>query len=137
MRPIAALAANLAAGRTTSRALVESALDKIASPSGEGDRVFLKTYAASARAAAQAIDRACSFGLAPSAYAGIPVSVKDLFDVAGDVTLGGSKVLADAAPAAADAPAVARLRAAGLVIVGRTNMTEFAYSGPTFRASIS
>jgi aspartyl-tRNA(Asn)/glutamyl-tRNA(Gln) amidotransferase subunit A len=129
MRPIAALAANLAAGRTTSRALVESALDKIASPSGEGSRVFLKTYAASARATAEVIDRARSLGLAPSAYAGIPVSVKDLFDVVGDVTLGGSKVLADAAPAAADAPAVARLRAAGLVIVGRTNMTEFAYSG--------
>ena len=62
-----------------------------------------------------------------SAVDGLPVSVKDLFDVAGDVTRAGSKLLAGAAPAAADAPAVARLRAAGAVIVGRTNMVEFAF----------
>ena len=60
--------------------------------------------------------------------AGIPVSVKDLFDVAGDVTAAGSTVLADAAPAADDCPAVARLRAAGAVLAGRTNMVEFAFS---------
>ncbi|MDB5929623.1 MAG: Amidase [Polaromonas sp.] len=60
---------------------------------------------------------------------GIPVSVKDLFDVAGQVTTAGSTVLASAAPARADAPAVARLRAAGAVLVGRTNMVEFAFSG--------
>jgi aspartyl-tRNA(Asn)/glutamyl-tRNA(Gln) amidotransferase subunit A len=61
--------------------------------------------------------------------AGLPVSVKDLFDVQGEVTAAGSTVLAGAPPAAADAPAVARLRAAGGAIVGRTNMTEFAFSG--------
>jgi aspartyl-tRNA(Asn)/glutamyl-tRNA(Gln) amidotransferase subunit A len=61
--------------------------------------------------------------------AGIPVSIKDLFDVAGDVTSAGSTVLAGAAPAAEDCPAVARLRAAGAVLAGRTNMSEFAFSG--------
>lgn len=61
--------------------------------------------------------------------AGLPVSVKDLFDVAGQVTAAGSVALADAPVASADAPAVARLRAAGACLVGRTNMTEFAFSG--------
>jgi aspartyl-tRNA(Asn)/glutamyl-tRNA(Gln) amidotransferase subunit A len=61
--------------------------------------------------------------------AGIPVSVKDLFDVAGQTTAAGSTVLAGAAPAAEDCPAVARLRAAGATFVGRTNMVEFAFSG--------
>lgn len=61
--------------------------------------------------------------------AGMQVSVKDLFDVAGQMTKAGSKVLTNAAPAASDCPAVARLRAAGAVIAGRTNMVEFAFSG--------
>jgi len=61
--------------------------------------------------------------------AGLAVSVKDLFDVAGQVTAAGSRVLADAPPAVRDSPAVARLRAAGAAILGRTNMTEFAFSG--------
>ena len=63
------------------------------------------------------------------ALAGIPVSVKDLFDVAGQVTKAGSKVLENAPAATADCPAVARLRAAGAVLTGRTNMVEFAFSG--------
>jgi Asp-tRNA(Asn)/Glu-tRNA(Gln) amidotransferase A subunit family amidase len=61
--------------------------------------------------------------------AGLPVSIKDLFDVAGQATPAGSTVLADAPPATRDSAAVARLRAAGASIVGRTNMTEFAFSG--------
>ena len=61
--------------------------------------------------------------------AGIPVSIKDLFDVAGQTTAAGSTILSGAPPAPADCPAVARLRAAGAVIVGRTNMVEFAFSG--------
>jgi len=68
-------------------------------------------------------------GIVPSPLAGLPISLKDLFDVAGETTSAGSAVLRDAPPAKADAPAVARLRAAGAVIVGRTNLTEFAYSG--------
>ena len=61
--------------------------------------------------------------------AGLAVSVKDLFDIAGQPTPAGSTVLADAPPAAADSPAVARLRAAGAALIGRSNMVEFAFSG--------
>src|SRR5437868_13910162 len=66
---------------------------------------------------------------APSPYAGIPVSIKDLFDIKGQVTRAGSRALEDSAPADKDAPVVARLRRAGFIVIGRTNMTEFAYSG--------
>ena len=121
------LSRDLAAGRTTSRALVEQALLRIADPAGEGARAFIKVYADAARADADHADRLRKAGVVRSAVDGLPVSVKDLFDVGGDVTRAGSKVLADAAPAAADAPAVAALRAAGAVIVGRTNMVEFAF----------
>lgn len=123
------LAAMLQSGETTSRALVDGCLERAGDAAGEGGRVFLRLLADQARVAADAADRARALGLAPSPYAGIPVSAKDLFDLAGQPTPAGSLVLADAAPARRDAPAVARLRAAGLIVIGRTNMTEFAYSG--------
>jgi len=126
---LAQLAADLTAGRTTSRALVEGALSRIADPAGEGSRVFVKVYADAARVAADAQDRLRGAGYVASPLAGIPVSIKDLFDVAGEVTLAGSRALDDTPPAAADAPIVTRLKAAGAVIIGRTNMTEFAFSG--------
>ena len=126
---LAQLAADLAAGRKTSRALVEEALTRIADPAGEGKRVFVKIYAETARAAADAQDQLRTVGYVASPLAGIPVSIKDLFDVAGEVTLAGSKALDDTPPAKADAPIVARLKAAGAVVIGRTNMTEFAFSG--------
>ncbi len=71
----------------------------------------------------------CARAVPARAFAGIPVSIKDLFDIAGEVTTAGSLVLRGAAPASSDAPAVARLRAAGFIPIGRTNMTEFAFSG--------
>ncbi len=126
---LAKLSADLAAGRTTSRALVEAALARIADPAGEGKRAFRKVYDREARAAADAQDKLRMAGYVLSPIAGLPVSIKDLFDVAGEPTLAGSKALDDAPPATADAPIVARLRAAGAVLVGRTNMTEFAFSG--------
>ncbi len=126
---VAALAAALAAGRTSSRELVEAALARIADPAGEGKRCFLKVYAEDARAAADAQDRLRQAGYVTSPLAGLPVSIKDLFDVAGERTLAGSKALDDAPPAQCDAPVVARLRAAGAILIGRTNMTEFAFSG--------
>lgn len=127
--PLAQLAADLAAGRTTSRALVDTALDRIADPSGQGAVVFTEVDADNARAAADAHDRLRAAGTVLSPLAGIPMSVKDLFDVAGQVTRAGSRVL-DGAPAAqTDAVAVARLKRAGAVLVGRTNMSEFAFSG--------
>ncbi|WJF90972.1 amidase [Paraburkholderia bonniea] len=127
--PLAQLAADLAAGRTTSRALVEAALERISAPSGQGATVFIQSDAAQARAAADAQDQLRAAGTVLSPLAGIPVSVKDLFDVAGEVTRAGSTVLAQNPPATADAQVVARLRRAGAVFVGRTNMSEFAFSG--------
>ncbi len=129
MWTVAGLGVALAAGKTTSRALVEQALARIADPAGEGARAFVRTYAETALSEADHSDRLRRAGIVRSPVEGIPVSVKDLYDVAGDVTRAGSKVLDDAPPAAADAPAVARLRAAGAVIVGRTNMVEFAFGG--------
>src|SRR5712692_7373505 len=126
---VLSLAADLAAGRTSSRELVEMALARIADPAGEGARTFIKAYADSARAAADAQDRLRQAGYVASPLAGLPVSIKDLFDVAGERTLAASKALDDSPPAAQDAPVVARLRAAGAVLIGRTNMTEFAFSG--------
>ncbi|MGE0038785.1 MAG: amidase [Xanthobacteraceae bacterium] len=112
-----------------SRDLVEECLARIDDPSGEGSRVFLKVHAEPARVAADYYDRLRAHGQAPLPFAGVPVSIKDLFDIAGDVTTAGSTVLRDASPAAQDALSVARLRAAGFIPVGRTNMTEFAFSG--------
>ena len=129
MQTIISQSGALSAGRTTSRALVEACLARIADPAGEGGRVFIKVFADSARAAADAADLLRQAGRAPSPYAGIPISLKDLFDVAGEPTPAGSRFLAEAAPAAAHAPVVARLLGAGFIPVGRTNMTEFAFSG--------
>jgi len=126
---LAALARDLAAGRTTSRDLVEECLARIADKDGEGARAFTAVDADGARKAAGAMDQMRAAGALLSPYAGIPVSIKDLFDIAGQVTCAGSVVLKDTPPASADAIAVARLRRAGFVVIGRTNMTEFAYSG--------
>src|SRR5262245_48499957 len=128
MRTLAQLAADLGSGGS-SRGLVEQCLARIGDRTGEGERVFLKIHGADALAAADFYDRLRARGAAPSPLAGIPVSIKDLFDVAGDVTTAGSRALKDAEPAARDAPSVARLRAAGFIPIGRTNMTEFAFSG--------
>ena len=129
---IQSLAADLATGRTTSRKLTEEALARIDDPKGEGKRAFIKIWHAQALAAADASDLQRKAGLVASPLAGLPVSIKNLCDVAGETTLAGSKALDDAPPAKADAPVVARLRAAGAVIVGSTNMSEFAFSGVGF-----
>jgi aspartyl-tRNA(Asn)/glutamyl-tRNA(Gln) amidotransferase subunit A len=122
-------AADLAAGRVSSRKLTEAALARIEDPKGEGKRAFVKVWQEAALAAADASDALRLAGMVPSPLAGLPVSVKNLCDVRGETTLAGSKALDDAAPAKEDAPVVARLRAAGAVIVGSTNMSEFAFSG--------
>jgi aspartyl-tRNA(Asn)/glutamyl-tRNA(Gln) amidotransferase subunit A len=129
MKTLQELAAALDAGTTSASELVDHCLARIADPHGEGRRAFLRVNDDAARAAAAAIDALRRAGLAPSPYAGIPISVKDLFDLAGEPTPAGSIVLADAPPAAETAPSVARLIAAGLIPLGRTNMTEFAFSG--------
>src|SRR4051812_7322464 len=129
MPTLASLAADLDAGRTTARALVDACLARITDPQGEGARAFIHVDAEAAIEAAEAMDRLRELRAAPSPFAGIPISIKDLFDIKGQVTRAGSRALDDSPPASADAPVVARLRRAGFVVIGRTNMTEFAYSG--------
>jgi aspartyl-tRNA(Asn)/glutamyl-tRNA(Gln) amidotransferase subunit A len=126
---LAALADDLASGHTSARKLVEECLARIADPAGEGQRTFIHVDRDAALEAADAMDRLRKARAAPSRFAGIPVSIKDLFDIKGQVTRAGSRALEDSAPAASDAPVVARLRRAGFIVIGRTNMTEFAYSG--------
>src|SRR6202045_3407342 len=126
---LASLADDLESGRTSARKLVDECLARIADPSGEGARTFIHVDAEAVIEAAEAMDRLREVKAAPSRYAGIPVSIKDLFDIKGQVTRAGSRALEDSAPAEADAPVVARLRRAGFVVIGRTNITEFAYSG--------
>lgn len=109
------------------RAAVEGCLSRIKDPAGVGALTYVRLFEEQARAAAEAYDRLAASGVPLPPLAGVPVSVKDLFDVAGSITTAGSRVLRDAEPARADAPVVARLRAAGAIIVGTTNMTEFAF----------
>ena len=126
---LASLADDLDGGRSSARKLVDASLAAIADKSGEGARAFIQVDAEAAIEAAEAMDRLREVKAAPSPFAGIPISIKDLFDIKGQVTRAGSRALEDSPPAEADAPAVARLRRAGFVVIGRTNMTEFAYSG--------
>jgi aspartyl-tRNA(Asn)/glutamyl-tRNA(Gln) amidotransferase subunit A len=125
---LAELSAQLARGAVSARTLVEEALARIEDPQGEGGRVFVSVDAAAARAQADEADRRRASGSAEP-LAGIPLAIKDLFDVRGEATRAGSRVLEHEAAAVRDAPVVARLREAGFVFIGRTNMTEFAYSG--------
>ena len=129
MQPLRTIAAALEAGTTTSRALTEAALARIEDPDGEGPRTFIRVFREGALAAADASDSLRAAGVVPSPLAGIPVSIKDLCDVAGLTTHAGSVVQRNAPPAGRDATVVARLRAAGAVIMGTTNMTEFAVGG--------
>ncbi len=132
MHPIVTLshcASALREGTTSSSELVEQALERIASPQGEGARAFTRVHAEAARRSAVISDTLLAAGQARSGIEGLPVSVKDLFDVAGDTTQAGSVALQGHPAATEDAVAVQRLKAAGAVIVGRTNMTEFAFSG--------
>ena len=113
----------------TSLQRTENALAAIAAAGEEGRRIFTRVYAEAALAAARAADARAASGTPLGPLDGCVVSVKDLFDVAGEPTTAGSAVLRSAAPATQDAAIVQRLRAAGAVIVGKTNMTEFAFSG--------
>jgi aspartyl-tRNA(Asn)/glutamyl-tRNA(Gln) amidotransferase subunit A len=114
----------------TSRERTELALARIADPNGEGARSCLTIYAVAARTAADAADARAKSGKLLGPLDGAVITIKDLFDVTGEVTRAGSAMLAKRGkPAVADAPAIKRLRDAGAVIVAKTNMTEFAFSG--------
>lgn len=110
----------LRAGQTDARTEMERAIAAAASPAC--DHAFTRTMFETARTEAEQARPG-------QPLAGLAFSAKDLFDVQGQPTPAGSRVLGHAPPATADAVAVARLRAAGGALVGRTNMTEFAFSG--------
>jgi aspartyl-tRNA(Asn)/glutamyl-tRNA(Gln) amidotransferase subunit A len=126
---IGAVVDDLISGRHRAVDQVDRALERIADPTGQGKTTMLTVHEAGARAAAVAADARRAAGVDAGPLGGVPISIKDLFDVAGEPTTAGSVVLADAPPAAQDAEVVRRLRGAGAAIVGRTNMVEFAYSG--------
>ena len=115
--------------RRPARDRLERALERILETEGEGARTFLTLYSGAALRAADAADRRNRDGAVLGPLDGTIVSIKDLFDVAGEPTRAGSKALADAPPAASDAPVVKRLRDAGAIIIGKTNMSEFAFTG--------
>lgn len=111
----------LLAGQTSPVAEMERCIAVAESPLCKN--VFLKTQFDAARHVAVAAD------VRQKPLAGLAISVKDLFDIQGQVTTAGSLALADRPPAVQDCTAVARLKAAGAAVIGRTNMTEFAFSG--------
>jgi aspartyl-tRNA(Asn)/glutamyl-tRNA(Gln) amidotransferase subunit A len=120
---------SLASGETTARALVEQSLARIADPAGEGSRAFLTVYGDQALAQADLMDAARKKNLPLPPFAGIPLAIKDLYDVKGETTRCASHVRDGEAAAAEDAETVAHMRRAGFIVVGKNNMSEFAYSG--------
>ncbi len=114
---------------TSVRDALEASLARIDDPKSDGRVTFTKVYAERARAEADAADARAKAGVRLSPLDGWVISIKDLFDVAGEVTTAGSTILRSQPPASVDAPTIARLRQAGCVIVGKTNMSEFAFSG--------
>ena len=111
------------------RDLVDACLANIRNPDGEGSLAFTRVYDEAARERAGVLDQTQARDDEKLPLAGMPISIKDLFDIAGEPTLAGSRVLKDAPPAAEDAEIVQRLKNAGGIIIGKTNMTEFAFSG--------
>lgn len=116
--------------KTSARDRLTQALARIDDPAGQGRFACLNVYRDSAHREAAAADARAAAGQSLGPLDGAIVSIKDLFDVAGEVTRAGSRILEEEGePAERDAPVVERLRAAGAVIVAKTNMTEFAFSG--------
>ena len=120
-------AGRVADGQLSAAAEIERSMAAADAPSCR--HAFVRRFDAMARAAALAVDADRAAGAPVPPLAGLAVSVKDLFDVAGRPSTAASRSLADALPAAADSPAVARLRVAGAALIGHTNLTEFAFSG--------
>ncbi len=127
--PIGEMLRQLRCSAVSSRELVEQCFAAIEEASGEGSRTYLRVYAEEARRRADTIDRRRRAGDDRGALLGVPISIKDLFDIAGETTMAGSTARAETSAATADATVVRRLKDAGAVLIGRTNMTEFAYSG--------
>ena len=120
-------AADIAAGRLGAQTALDDALMKARAPANQHS--FVRLLEPQSRAQARAMDSLRDAGAPLPVLAGLAVSVKDLFDIAGQPTTAASRSLDDASAAAQDCTAVARLRSAGAALVGHTNMSEFAFSG--------
>lgn len=125
-----AIAADVRAGKTTAVATAEAALAAIEAGDGAINS-FTAVFADRAREEAKRIDALVAAGEDPGPLAGVPYAVKNLFDVAGEVTVAGSAISREDPPAAADAAAVAAMRQAGAVLIGALNMDEYAYGFTT------
>lgn len=127
---IASVTKALEEGEVSAVDLVSAAFSAIEKEEGEGERSFIRTFKNSAITQAAASDALRKMKVPQGPLAGVPISIKDLLDIEGEPTTAGSPVMAATAkPAGADATLIARLRAAGAIFLGHTNMTEFAYSG--------
>ncbi len=110
--------------------VAQASLDRAAATHGTLN-CFSAIFDDTALSEAAEIDREIDQGIDPGPLAGVPIAVKNLFDIAGVVTLAGSKILRDAPPAERDATVLARLKTAGAVLIGAANMDEFAYGFTT------
>ena len=119
----------LLAGQAMPEFFTQNALHAIMAEAGEGAQVFTKVYTDNALQQAQQASVRWQQQQPCSPIDGLPVSIKDLFDVAGESTCAGSRLLASAPAAQTSAHMVQRLEQAGVAIVGKTNMTEFAFTG--------
>jgi len=122
----AELAAAVAARKRSAGEIVAAALARIE----RHDKIlnaFTAVTAERARAKAEAVDAAIAAGQPAGPLAGVPFAVKNLIDIAGLPTLAGSKINREHSPATADATLIARLEAAGAILVGALNMGEYAY----------
>ncbi|HEX7459150.1 MAG TPA: amidase, partial [Acidimicrobiales bacterium] len=127
---VVGLADQVRAGTVSAREVVEHALDQISQHNADIN-AFVAVDAGRARAAADVVDRKVADGVDPGPLAGIPLAVKDLEDAAGYVTTHGSVAFADRPPAVDDSPLVARLVAAGCVVMGKTNTPELGWKADT------
>ena len=127
---VAGLARMVREGRVSAGEMTEHALRQIAACNPVLN-AFVAVDQERARAAADAIDRKVAAGIDPGPLAGIPLAVKDLEDAAGYVTTHGSLAFAGDAPASSDSALVARLVAAGCVVVGKTNTPELGWKADT------
>lgn len=125
MATLAETSRALERGETTALALVTAALERARGSA----HVFTELFAEEALAQARAADARRARGQALSALDGIPLAIKDIFDVRGSRTLAGSLTRREVPPAQADAAVVAALRANGMIALGKTNLSELAFSG--------
>ncbi len=126
-KTLAQLSSDLGSYRTTASELVENAWHQF-DQSGD-QQLFTIELRESSLKEAEVIDAERANGILRSRFAGIPITIKDLFDLQGCVTMAGSRALADAEPSRNTAPCIESLIRAGFIILGKVNMTEFAFSG--------